>query len=53
MVDASVMPNVTNANIYAPVMMIAEKVADLILGNAAPAAAALTGKSKDQQLLRQ
>jgi choline dehydrogenase len=31
-VDASVFPYVTNGNIYAPVMMTAEKAADLILG---------------------
>ena len=34
-VDASVMPYVTNGNIYAPVMMVAEKAADIILGNTA------------------
>ena len=32
-VDASAMRHVTNGNIYAPVMMLAEKAADIILGN--------------------
>ncbi|WP_037604330.1 choline dehydrogenase [Streptacidiphilus rugosus] len=32
-VDASAMRYVTNGNIYAPVMMLAEKAADLILGD--------------------
>lgn len=32
-VDASVFPSITNGNIYAPVMMVAEKASDIILGN--------------------
>lgn len=34
-VDASAMPYVTNGNIYAPVVMLAEKAADLIAGRPA------------------
>ncbi|MGO1402461.1 MAG: choline dehydrogenase [Flaviflexus sp.] len=32
-VDASVFPYITNGNIYAPTMMVAEKASDLIAGN--------------------
>jgi choline dehydrogenase len=38
-VDASVFPYVPNGNIYAPVMMVAERAADLIAGNTPLAAA--------------
>ncbi len=32
-VDASIMPHITNGNLYAPVMMMAEKASDIIMGN--------------------
>lgn len=41
-VDASIMPTITNANLSAPVYMMAEKAADTLLGNCALPPEAIT-----------
>jgi choline dehydrogenase len=50
-VDASVFPTITNANIYAPVMMVAERAADSVLG-AAPLAPEHTEIHRHRDALR-
>ena len=47
-VDASVFPYVTNGNIYQPVLMVAEKAADIILGNTPLKPEEIASYSKDK-----
>jgi choline dehydrogenase len=51
-IDASAMPEITNGNIYAPVLMMAEKAADLILGNSLlpPSPASWFGQESEAQV---